>query len=226
MAPVPEEETYEWWLKQPTWELHDAITLTDRKYGWIPTPRKPGDTAKIMAYRAFPTDYRRFVLAKLEAGEVPIHHTDGDEIHVVPIQFLFWRLTWTEFAGPLAKPLRDCVAENLLNLMETGQLLPPPAAKKLIRHTKRRRPRLDLVNKYAGPQAQLLGAALACLAAFRDECCDPDGRVNVTHLLNQMNSKAQLFWDTGDKPDDGWDVPQHHDTVEKLLREWLRKTGG
>jgi hypothetical protein len=140
---------------------------------------------------------------------------------VKPVDFVTWRQSMEDFFGPMLPELKELLDGK------TGASPVPSAEDRAgepaLPVVGKGRKRPDLRDKWESQRNQILGAAFAILAAFSEDCRDDDGRVNVTKLINQMNSKAGLFLDVGTEGDGSWDLPQHHDTIEKLLREWLAK---
>jgi hypothetical protein len=64
-----------------------------------------------------------------------------------------------------------------------------------------------------------LGAALAVLAKWPENCQAGSGSIKATKIRELIESKGYLFW-----REDG-DPPLKTSEIENLIREWLRKTG-
>jgi hypothetical protein len=174
-------------------------------------------------------------LEEIETKRLPANRKDVTKEWIVKSSdFVQWRQSLVAAFGPIRPELQKLLPRNPLTVpgtslveehgeMETNEEGSKTDNSGLQIDPKARRKRPDLREKYEGTRSEILGAALAVLAAFPKDCRDGDERVSLAKLINQMNSKASLFWVFDTKEDDGWDLPQNHDTIEKLLREWLAK---
>jgi hypothetical protein len=69
----------------------------------------------------------------------------------------------------------------------------------------------------ARPRVEILGAAFAVVAQWRDRVVDGQGRVRATKVRAVIDEKAALFWP------EAAESPLSVDTIEDLLRTWLKK---
>jgi hypothetical protein len=73
-------------------------------------------------------------------------------------------------------------------------------------------------ERHALNREQILGAAVCILASYPDSCRSKNGTVQATKIREQIEDKAQLFWEETHLP------PLSTSVIEDLLRDWLRKT--
>jgi len=84
-------------------------------------------------------------------------------------------------------------------------------------------PTPSLINKYqerhAVKREGILGAALSVLASYPEQCKNKSGNIEATKIRAVIEEKALLFW-----PETGEPALSTEGT-ERLIREWLKKTG-
>ena len=66
---------------------------------------------------------------------------------------------------------------------------------------------------------QVLGAALSVLSNFPEQCRNNQGKVEATKVRQLIDDKAPLFWEEDNEP------PLSIEVIERLIREWINKTG-
>jgi len=66
---------------------------------------------------------------------------------------------------------------------------------------------------------QVLGAALSVLSNFPEQCRNIQGKVEATKVRELIDAKAPLFWEEVNEP------PLSIEGIERLIREWINKTG-
>ena len=71
-------------------------------------------------------------------------------------------------------------------------------------------------ERHAQNREQILGAALAVLAKWPDECRDSKGDPVASKIADLVEAKAHLFWLDGQPP-------LKTDSIADHLREWIRK---
>lgn len=71
----------------------------------------------------------------------------------------------------------------------------------------------------AKKREEVLGAALAVLAKWPNECRAGSGNIKATKIRELIESKGYLFWREDGEP------PLKTSEIENLIREWLKKTG-
>jgi hypothetical protein len=74
-------------------------------------------------------------------------------------------------------------------------------------------------ERHAVKREQVLGAALSILASYPEQCRNKAGNIEATKIRALIEEKGLLFW-----PDTGEPVLSTEGT-ERLIREWLKKTG-
>ena len=99
---------------------------------------------------------------------------------------------------------------------------------------KRLRKKIKKLKKLRGPQnqqpdgrgehhaknrEQVLGAALSVLSNFPEQCRNNQGKVEATKVRQLIDDKAPLFWEEDNEP------PLSIEVIERLIREWINKTG-
>jgi len=94
---------------------------------------------------------------------------------------------------------------------------------KRLKSEKRSPPSVQVTNPYkerhAVKREQILGAALSIIATYPDQCKNKAGRVEATKIRAAIEEKSLLFWPETAEPVLGTDK------IERLIREWLKKTG-
>ena len=73
---------------------------------------------------------------------------------------------------------------------------------------------------YAKDREEVLGAALAVLAQYRDKCVTSTGTIKGAKITKLVIDKAPLFWPSTHEP------PLEPETIPKIINEWLKKTQG
>jgi len=71
---------------------------------------------------------------------------------------------------------------------------------------------------YAKDREEVLGAALAVLAQYRDQCITSTGTIKGAKIAKLVIDKAPLFWPSTHEP------PLKSETIPKIINEWLKKT--
>lgn len=74
-------------------------------------------------------------------------------------------------------------------------------------------------ERNAQKREEILGAALSVLARWPDECKNGAGRIEATKIRALIENKSYMFWREDGEP------PLSTGEIEKLLRQWLKKTG-
>lgn len=74
-------------------------------------------------------------------------------------------------------------------------------------------------ERNAQKREEILGAALSVLARWPDECKNGAGRIEATKIRVLIENKSYMFWREDGEP------PLSTGEIEKLLRQWLKKTG-
>jgi hypothetical protein len=72
-------------------------------------------------------------------------------------------------------------------------------------------------ERFAGFREQVLGAGIACLAMWPEDCRKGDGTVNASALARLVDDKAQLFWP------ESMEVPLSPRVAEEQFRNWFSK---
>lgn len=71
----------------------------------------------------------------------------------------------------------------------------------------------------AKKREEILGAALAVLAKWPEDCQAGNGKIQATKIRDLIENKGYLFWLEDGEP------PLKTSEIEKLIRGWLKKTG-
>lgn len=74
-------------------------------------------------------------------------------------------------------------------------------------------------ERHAVKREEVLGAAMSVIAQWSDQCRNNLGKVEATKVRVLIEEKAPLFWRSTGEP------PLSSDVIERLVREWLKKTG-
>jgi hypothetical protein len=75
-------------------------------------------------------------------------------------------------------------------------------------------------ERHAANREEVLGAALAVLAAYPKECTDArNGKIAANKIADKIDDQGHKFWNGGD-------MPLKKETVTEHIRKWLRKTVG
>jgi hypothetical protein len=90
-----------------------------------------------------------------------------------------------------------------------------------IRHVKIQPPQKAHLNseRFASNREQVLGAALSVLARYPEQCINKVGNLEATKIRVLIEEKALLFWPETGEPVLG------SEAIERLIRDWLKKTG-
>ncbi|QBJ63535.1 hypothetical protein [Pseudoalteromonas sp. DL-6] len=70
---------------------------------------------------------------------------------------------------------------------------------------------------YAKDREEVLGAALAVLAQYRNQCVTSTGTIKGAKIAKLVIDKAPLFWPSTHEP------PLENETIPKIINEWLKK---
>lgn len=71
----------------------------------------------------------------------------------------------------------------------------------------------------AKKREEVLGAALSVLSRWPDECKNRAGKIEATKIRELIEKKGYMFWRENGEP------PLTTSEIEKLIRQWLKKTG-
>ncbi|MDO9142211.1 MAG: hypothetical protein Q7U38_17980, partial [Methylobacter sp.] len=75
------------------------------------------------------------------------------------------------------------------------------------------------IEHNAKKREEVLGAALSVLSRWPDECKNGAGKIEATKIRVLIENKGYMFWREDGEP------PLSTGEIEKLLRQWLKKTG-
>lgn len=101
--------------------------------------------------------------------------------------------------------------ETLRTWCEARRLTPPAFFPEARRPAEKRSAPHGNAERFAQKREEVLGAALACLATW------PPEKVTGVAIAQLIDEKAPLFWREGSPP-------LSRDGMERLIRDWLRKT--
>ena len=75
------------------------------------------------------------------------------------------------------------------------------------------------VERFAKGREQVLGAAVSVMAKWPELCRNKSNKIEATKIRELIDQKGKLFWrDTGQPPFSA-------EGIERLIREWINKTG-
>jgi hypothetical protein len=74
-------------------------------------------------------------------------------------------------------------------------------------------------ERYAVNREQILGAAMSVIANYSAQSRNSNGKVEATKVRTLIEDKSPLFWESQSEP------PMKTEGIERLIREWLKKSG-
>ena len=188
------------WLKLASWSIEEAAMLMsylDPDQGTYIT----GNPWR------FPDQLRKMqrLLKVFSRADWSDEDKVGDKIR--PIAFVERAMSnGFEIPGPLIEFKEQCDREQLERGEDSSQISGNPKAKVHgnTEHNARNR-------------EQILGAAVAVILEFPEQCRDGCGTITLAAVVRTIEDKAQLFWP------ETHGLPLEDSTAEKLLGEWRRK---
>jgi hypothetical protein len=105
--------------------------------------------------------------------------------------------------------LRNILVSNELNLLYF------PVKKEGVKKVPHGNTEINTKNK-----AEVLGAALAVLSKWPDECKHKNGNFAASKIAEKIEAEARLFWPDKDR------APLKVETMAEHINEWLKKVGG